>query len=111
MHCMKCGRKVENSRSFCPDCMEEMEKYPVKPGTVVKLPDHPVEAPVKKRKRIPKPEEVISALRRSRRRLLLLLILSLMGLLAVSLFALYLLEKQNFAGVTDLLGVVPAILP
>lgn len=109
MHCMKCGRQVEDSHSFCPDCMEEMAKYPVKPGTVIKLPNHPVAAPVKKRKRIPKPEDQIAALRRSRRRLMLALMFSLMLLLGMSLFALILLERQNFEILKNLLRWLPTV--
>ncbi len=112
MHCMKCGRQVEDSHSFCLDCLEEMEKYPVKPGTVVKLPDHPVAAPTKKRslrrKRPLKPEDQIAALRRSRRRLLYMLMLSLLALLGVSLLALFLLEQQNFASIKELFRRISA---
>ena len=38
MYCMKCGRETENETVFCQDCLAEMEKYPVQPGTVVLLP-------------------------------------------------------------------------
>lgn len=38
MGCMKCGRKVEETRLFCPECMQEMENYPVDPNTIVRLP-------------------------------------------------------------------------
>ena len=36
MKCLKCGR--ETDQTFCQACREEMEKYPVKPGTIVLLP-------------------------------------------------------------------------
>lgn len=38
MNCMKCGRETPSEQVFCDDCLAEMEKYPVKPGTVVLLP-------------------------------------------------------------------------
>lgn len=38
MNCMKCGKKTEGSNVFCAECLAEMEKYPVKPGTVVHIP-------------------------------------------------------------------------
>ena len=41
MQCMKCGRDVEPGQVFCENCHEQMEKYPVKPGTVVILPRSP----------------------------------------------------------------------
>ncbi len=38
MNCMKCGAKIEHDQVFCPDCLAEMEKYPVKPGITVQIP-------------------------------------------------------------------------
>lgn len=38
MGCMKCGRDTVSEQVFCPDCLLEMQKYPVRPGTVVQLP-------------------------------------------------------------------------
>ncbi len=39
MNCIKCGRETQAEQAFCLDCQLEMEKYPVKPGTYVKLPE------------------------------------------------------------------------
>lgn len=38
MECLKCGKETEFDHCFCNECMEQMEKYPVKPGTPVQLP-------------------------------------------------------------------------
>lgn len=38
MTCMKCGRDTSAEDVFCSDCLLEMGKYPVAPGTVVLLP-------------------------------------------------------------------------
>ena len=38
MNCVKCGREIGEEQAFCPDCLKEMEQYPVKPGTVVHIP-------------------------------------------------------------------------
>ncbi|MGN0999756.1 MAG: hypothetical protein ACI4PO_09410 [Faecousia sp.] len=38
MKCLKCGRETSSEQIFCQDCLLDMEKYPVKPGTVVQLP-------------------------------------------------------------------------
>ena len=38
MNCMKCGREIDGDQVFCQECLFEMEKYPVKPGTSVQLP-------------------------------------------------------------------------
>lgn len=48
MNCMKCGRETLSEQIFCEECLLEMEKYPVKPGTVVLLP-HRRENPVSKK--------------------------------------------------------------
>lgn len=52
MQCMKCGRECE--RAFCDKCLAGMEAYPVKPGTVVTLPD-------RKRYLERKPKRVVQA--------------------------------------------------
>lgn len=38
MECLKCGKETELDQCFCKECMAQMEKYPVKPGTPVQLP-------------------------------------------------------------------------
>ena len=40
MQCLKCGRKIQDGQVFCEGCLEVMQNYPVKPGTVVLLPSH-----------------------------------------------------------------------
>ena len=49
MGCIKCGKKLGVSTVFCDECLEKMEKHPVKPGTLVKLPSRPSSPPAKKR--------------------------------------------------------------
>ena len=67
MQCMKCGRDVEPGQVFCENCHEQMEKYPVKPGTAVHLPIRK-EAPVVRknvsRRRIVSPEEQLVKLKK-----------------------------------------------
>lgn len=64
MVCLKCGR--ETDQSFCPECREVMQKYPIKPGTVVNLMNRDSLLPPKKVK--PKapipPEQRIAQLRK-----------------------------------------------
>lgn len=36
MTCLKCGRETE--QTFCEECLRVMDKYPIKPGTIVQLP-------------------------------------------------------------------------
>ena len=66
MHCMKCGRKIEDQKVFCTDCLTEMEKFPVAPGTAVHIPVRPAVPAAKKKSRRArdlKPEEQIRRLR------------------------------------------------
>ena len=65
MQCLKCGRDVKSGEVFCEVCHQDMEQYPVKPGTVVLLPQYtqysqPKRIPV----RIIPPEEQIRNLKK-----------------------------------------------
>ena len=66
MHCMKCGRKIEDQKVFCTDCLAEMENTPVNPDTVIHLPVRPA-LPVAKKKarrgRDGKPEDQLRHLK------------------------------------------------
>lgn len=103
MNCLKCGRDIEAGQVFCPDCLAEMEKYPVKPGTVIQLPSRP-ETPVQRkqpRKRTLSPDEQLLQLKKRCRRLtivlvLLALITAFLGFVASS--AIYKLDIQRFWG-------------
>ena len=67
MKCMKCGREMESDQAFCPDCLLEMEKYPVKPDVHVHLPVRPkVQAARKQalRRKNFSPEEQIRRLKK-----------------------------------------------
>ena len=66
MNCMKCGREPRDENVFCQDCLLDMEKYPVRPGTVVLLPRRRESSVVKKiqKRHIPTAEEQIAFLRR-----------------------------------------------
>lgn len=63
---MKCGRETVSEQVFCPDCLQEMEKYPVRPGTLIHLPVHKSASPVKKtvKKRTIALEEQVKILRK-----------------------------------------------
>ena len=95
MNCMKCGREIDESQVFCSECLAEMEKYPVKPGTVVQLPYihsyQTVKKPVQRRKSAPSLEEQVKVLRRRVRVLALALALALALLAAVG----YMVFRQH----------------
>ena len=37
MYCLKCGKDTGSAQIFCDECLQSMEKYPVKPGTPIHL--------------------------------------------------------------------------
>ena len=113
MNCMKCGRETVDEHIFCDLCLEEMERYPVRPGTVILLPQRRHDPTVKKalprRKQALPPEEQIRALKRLTRRLAALLVLLLVLLGATGYFAVIhflesdavLLPGQNYSTILD----------
>lgn len=103
MNCMKCGREVAADQAFCPVCLEEMEKFPVRQGVAILIPSRPEETSRKAppRKRIPTAEEQVVRLKRLVRRLALLLVTAILALVAVSVGAGLLideLELKQFIG-------------
>ena len=50
MSCMKCGKKLGKSQTFCDECLEKMAQTPVSPDIVVKLPKRPTTPTVKKKR-------------------------------------------------------------
>lgn len=88
MACLKCGAETAEGASFCANCMEDMEKYPVKPNTPVLLP--PTRSHANQRKLYrwsPQPlkeKEQLARLYRWNQILILLLVLALLALAAVS---------------------------
>ena len=89
MQCMKCGREVEAEQVFCAQCLAGMEKYPVKPGTVVQLPPRPSQPAAKKqpnhhRKPLRPPEEQVKLLRKRARILACALALALAALIGTA---------------------------
>lgn len=99
LHCMKCGRKTED-RVFCPDCLSEMEKYPVRPGTVVKLPRRTATPTTKKRhlrhRPFRRPSDQIELLRVRSRWLLFALIVTFVCFLVAIAILIVLLEWHNY---------------
>ena len=89
MACIKCGKKTKDEQTFCPQCLEVMERYPVKADVHIQLPNRP-DAPVRKNARkkraVPAEEQVIVLRRRLRR--LTLVTLCLAVLLGAAVFLL-----------------------
>lgn len=80
MQCLKCGKETADERTFCQSCMEEMEKYPVKPGTPVQLPirsnaELSRKPSAKKRSNVSEKEQIAKLTRRNRLLSVLLLLM------------------------------------
>lgn len=91
MKCMRCGTEIPSGSVFCDNCLADMEKHPVKPGTPINLPRREKQQAVKRsKKRFLKPEDHVHALRR-----LVAFLMTVIILLAVALTAsIYLLITQ-----------------
>ena len=93
MYCLKCGAETPGQQLFCPDCLQSMEAYPVRPDTPVHLPKRQ-NLPLAKRNRqkeIP-PEVQIAKLKGKVKKLTLIsfaLFLSLLILLGVVLYDMF----------------------
>ncbi len=98
MNCMKCGRKIALGQVFCKECLAEMEKYPVKPGTPIVLPTQPTTQPPRRgfTRKPRKLEEQVVVLRRLLLGVsLVLLAVSLAFAITVSVMSEQLQEKDN----------------
>lgn len=81
MSCLKCGRDTEEGAVFCTECLLDMQRYPIRPGTPVMLPTQERTAPKKPPKRRPvPPEEQIKGLKKRIRTLTILWIVTLLAL-------------------------------
>ncbi len=65
MQCLRCGKEIDDREVFCPDCLKNMERHPVKPNTVVTIPERSVRNRNTPPRRPQKPEDNTEALRRT----------------------------------------------
>lgn len=87
MYCMKCGREIETGQVFCPLCLEEMKKFPIKPDAIPFLPNRamvPSEKKQSARRPTLTPDEQLHRMRRRSRFLAGLLAVAIVMLLGVS---------------------------
>lgn len=110
VNCLKCGREIEEGQVFCNDCLVQMAKYPVKPGTAVQLPSRGSAAVSKKvhprRRGKAAPEEQLRTLKIRVRILSALLAVCVVLLIVLSVVtfrymsANRLLPGQNYSAVS-----------
>ena len=65
MQCLRCGREVEEGQVFCFLCESIMVKHPVKPNTVVTIPERSVRIRTTPSRKPQRPEEDTDQLRRT----------------------------------------------
>lgn len=109
MGCMKCGKDTISEQVFCPDCLAEMEKYPVRPGTVVQIPNRKTVNPAKKqpRKKSVPLEDQVKVLKKRCRTLLILLITAVIIAAALAYPAFRYLKEDHFKIGQNYTTVVP----
>lgn len=101
MNCLKCGRETPAEQVFCEECLLEMEKYPVKPGTVVLLPrnrDPVLQKKILKRRAVSIEEQLKSARKRIKTLSVAFLLVLILALLMIYPSALYLKSRQQKIG-------------
>ena len=110
MNCMRCGREIRDDQVFCPECLSEMEKCPVKPDALVRLPRRPDPVPRRQsRKKGLSEEEQIRNLKRKVKVLRWLLAAALAVIIALSIpTVIHLMEDgdgllpgQNYSSAVD----------
>lgn len=99
MNCLKCGRKIDDGQVFCTDCLVQMEKYPIKPGTAVILPSRNDPVPARKSsfrfRPALSPEEQLRHLKRRVHRLTLALAVVLLLFAGLAFFTGHLLRSRS----------------
>ena len=98
MHCMKCGRKIEDQKVFCTDCLTDMEKFPVNPDSTVYIPVRPTVPAAKKksrRAREVRPEEQLRHLKATVRGLSIALVVCIVAFAVSAGILLKLLSDQS----------------
>lgn len=59
MKCLKCSRETSEGQVFCDECLAQMKKQPIKPGTPVNLPQRPASTPRSEKHAVVRPEDQI----------------------------------------------------
>lgn len=98
MNCMRCGRETEAEQVFCEECLADMEKHPVEPGTVVQLPKRRYSQTPKrpeKKKRFRKSEDEVAFLKKMNRWLVTALLFVTLAFVAVSAIAIHFINKAD----------------
>lgn len=101
MNCTKCGRETKENAVFCGKCLDVMKQYPIKPGTVIQLPQRKAASPKKavSRRRLLSPEETVVRQRKTIKWLWVALACTLL-LLCLSVALLFHLNQEQESAAT-----------
>lgn len=89
MKCMKCGVSIPSGQVFCEDCLADMAAHPVRPDAPLLLPRREKQTAAKRsKKRVRKPEEQVTVLRRTVA-FLLMMVLVLCIALTMTVYVLF----------------------
>lgn len=112
MGCLKCGRDTEEGAVFCSECLLEMQRYPVRPGTPVVLPAQERVVPKKApKRRTISPEDQIKGMKKRIRTLTVLWIATLLALAVLAVVCWRVLPRPQFRpgqNYTAIISTVPA---
>lgn len=98
MYCLKCGKETRENQVFCEECLKDMEKCPVKPGTAIQLPQRTGKPQAKRPGHKPRslpPEEEVARLRKLVRRLTAALVALALALCVVAAALAHTLLNQS----------------
>ncbi len=102
MDCMKCGKELKTEGVFCPECLAEMEKYPVKPNITVQLPvrrSAPAARKKARRQKYVKAEDQIRYLKKVRNWLIAVIIGLILVFSAATATAIHFLNLDEGFGI------------
>ena len=109
MQCLRCGRETDGDQVFCFLCESVMVKHPVKPNTVVTIPERKASVKAVPVRKPPCPEEDTAPLHRTiaQLRLWVCMLLAMLMLCAAALTWQELSREegpaigQNYSSITD----------
>ena len=110
MNCIKCGKETVGEDVFCADCLAEMGRYPVQPGTVVLLPRRRESTAQKKavKRRTVSPEEQVLVLRKWVIILALLLVACICAIMLMFEPTMHYIRDEHFEIGQNYSSVAPA---
>ena len=100
LFCIKCGKQVKDEQVFCDSCLQIMERYPVKPGTPVQLPNRAAPA-LKKSVQRKKPLSVKqqnNRLRKALRWMTIALVVALVALTVTVSMLVHTVQERDMKG-------------